>query len=116
METYAGEAEFSDKDIAALILAVDECCANVIKHAYNGETNHTLDIDIVIRPGKFTVRIRDQGKSFDTNKYAKPNLLDLAQQRKAGGLGVQIMKQVMDEVTYKNRGRSNECCLVKYRT
>lgn len=115
VETYAAEARFSEREISALKIAVDEACANVIKHAYNGESNHTLDIDIIVRPDKFTVRIRDRGKAFDTSTYSRPELADLAQQRRAGGLGVHIMQKVMDEVTYKTRGKSNECCLIKYR-
>ena len=115
MSTHAIESGFSDDVVEQLKIAVDEACTNVIKHAYQGEGEHAVDIAVIITDDKLTVRIRDHGRGFDQDAYAEPNLIEYAKSRKAGGLGVHLMRQLMDRVEFRTRGNVNECCLVKYR-
>lgn len=114
MTTKAVAAGFSDKEVEQLKIAVDEACTNVIKHAYNGEGEHVIDLAVLITKEKLTIRIRDRGRAFNPDTYAEPNLIQFAKSRKAGGLGVHIMNRLMDRVEYKTTGDVNECCLVKY--
>ncbi len=109
-------ADFSESVVEQLKIAVDEACTNVIKHAYDGEGEHVIDIAVIITNEKLVVRIRDRGRSFDPNTYSEPNLIEFAKSRKGGGLGVHIINRLMDRVEYRTRGDINECCLVKYRT
>lgn len=95
-------------------IAVDEACANVIEHAYRGEDHHEVDIAVIIETDRFIVRIRDKGVSFDQSQYKEPNLLELTKRGAAGGLGVHIIRRLMDRVEYKTRGRVNEISLTKY--
>ena len=115
VEHHANEAEFSERAVNELKIAVDEACANVIKHAYKGSKSGTIDVDVIIHPDRFTVRIRDEGVSFDERAYEEPDIFEFARKKKTGGFGVQIMKKLMDRVEYRTRGNSNECCLIKYR-
>ena len=111
----AQSAEFSESVVEQLKIAVDEACTNVIKHAYDGEGEHVIDIAVIITHDKLVVRIRDRGRSFDPNTYSEPNLIEFAKSRKGGGLGVHIINRLMDRVEYRTKGGVNECCLVKYR-
>jgi len=112
----ARSAEFSESVVEQLKIAVDEACTNVIKHAYDGEGEHVIDIAVIISRDKLVVRLRDRGRSFDPNTYSEPNLIQFAKSRKAGGLGVHIINRLMDRVEYRTQGDVNECRLVKYRT
>ncbi|MBO6576438.1 MAG: ATP-binding protein [Rhodothermales bacterium] len=116
VEVHAADAKFPEDTVEQLKMAVDEACANVIKHAYKGEAEHPIDIAVIVQPDRFTVRIRDEGESFDPSNYTEPDLMKFARARRAGGLGVHIMRRLMDQVEYKKRGRKNECCLTKYRS
>lgn len=116
MSEHALDAEFSEADIEKLKIAVDECCTNVIEHAYNGESEHPIDIAIILKPDEFTIRIRDRGKKFEPGKYKEPNLIEYAKTRKSGGFGVHIMRRLMDQVEYRTMGSTNECLLTKYRS
>ena len=109
-------AEFSESVVEQLKIAVDEACTNIIKHAYDGEGEHVIDIAVIITYDKLVVRLRDRGRSFDPNTYSEPNLVEFAKSGKGGGLGVHIINRLMDRVEYKTKGSVNECCLVKYRT
>lgn len=115
VEQHALEANFETKDVGELKIAVDEACTNVIEHAYRGDERNDIDVDIIVKPDRFTVRIRDRGESFEQSRYEEPDIFDFANQRKAGGFGVQIMRRLMDHVEYRKRGSMNECCLTKYR-
>ncbi len=78
-------ADFSESVVEQLKIAVDEACTNVIKHAYDGEGEHVIDIAVIITNEKLVVRIRDRGRSFDPNTYSEPNLIEFAKSRKGAG-------------------------------
>lgn len=112
---YAREAEFPDSTIEKFKIAVDEACTNIIKHAYEGDTTHRIDLAVIIEDERFTVRIRDEGRAFNAREYSEPDIFHLAEDRRAGGFGVQIMRRLMDQVEYHTRGTINEVKLVKLR-
>jgi serine/threonine-protein kinase RsbW len=113
--SHAEKAEFSESEVEQLKMAVDEACANVIEHAYHGETEQPIDIAVIIQPDRLTVRIRDKGRQFNQVNYQEPDLAKYAKAKKSGGFGVHIMRRLMDEVQYRTTGGVNECCLVKFR-
>jgi serine/threonine-protein kinase RsbW len=115
VEAYAREAEFTDDAIESFKIAVDEACTNIIKHAYQGDSSHKIDLAVIIEDERFTVRIRDKGRAFQLQGYSRPDIFHLAKGRRAGGLGVHIMRQLMDVVEYHTRGNVNEVTLVKIR-
>ena len=115
VERHALAADFADDIVTALQIAVDEACANVIEHAYRGDDANSIEVDIIIKPDRLTVRIRDEGAAFDSTYYEEPNIFEFAHRRKSGGFGVKMIHKLMDHVEYRTRGRSNECCMTKYR-
>lgn len=112
---HATDAEFGPDSVEQLKMAVDEACTNVIEHAYKGDSERPIDVSVIVQPDRLTVRIQDVGDSFDPAVYRQPDLVQFARNRKAGGFGVHIMRQLMDRVEYKSRGGKNECCMIKYR-
>ena len=112
---YAQHAHLPEDDVEQFKIAVDEACTNVIEHAYKGRDDHEVDITIIIDPDRFTVRIRDEGEPFDESKYRAPNLVELAKNRRKGGLGVHIIRTLMDSVEYHSQGQVNEIRMTKYR-
>ena len=113
--THAQEANFPEDAVEQFKIAVDEACTNVIEHAYGGKDDHEVDIAIIIDPDRFTVRIRDEGEPFDQSSYHEPDLLALTKKRRGGGLGVHIIRRLMDRVEYRTRGHVNEIRMTKYR-
>ena len=95
------QAGLAATDIAQLELAVDEACANVIEHAYG----HDLSKDVTVR-AKFTdaalnISVIDEGRGFDPAAIPQTELNQLIHQRKSGGLGLRLIKSLMDEVDYE---------------
>ncbi|HXX63306.1 MAG TPA: ATP-binding protein [Methanomassiliicoccales archaeon] len=106
---------FDDEDISKIALAVDEACTNVIKHAYKFDPTKT--IQVVIHGGNrtFEVAIRDDGLQFNPTQLPPPDMKEYLTHFRKGGLGVHLMKSLMDKVEYSMApGKINEVRLIKY--
>ena len=105
---------FSDEDAANIILAVDEACTNIIKHAYQYATDKEIEVTVLRKNRSFEIRIFDTGRSFDPTTIRQPDLKEHIGHRKRGGLGVYLMKKLMDKVEYDfHKGKRNEVRLIK---
>lgn len=111
------EAEgLSEESVQALRMAVEEACANIIEHAYAGDASQEIDVAVIADADRFTVRIRDEGEPFRPEKYHTPDVRELVKRRRSGGLGVHLMRRLMDQVEYRTRPEgTNEVRLTKYR-
>ncbi len=113
----AAARTFTDeKMVARVVLAVDEAVANIMEHAYEdmevpGDIRITVDADHT----RFEVTITDTGKEFDPGTIETPDIIDHVRRGKKKGLGVFLMRQIMDEVKYTFvQGFRNELRMVKY--
>lgn len=111
---HAQQAEVNEQLIEALRLAVDEACTNVIKHAYKGDPNEEVSLTMTIESTHIIVQIQDRGRPFDQEAYRRPNVLRLSRERKSGGLGVDIIRRLMDKVEYLSKDDINEIKLTKF--
>jgi serine/threonine-protein kinase RsbW len=115
IKAAAAESGFSDEVVGKIILAVDEACTNIIKHAYKYSPEGNIFIKIKLENGKFTISITDEGTHFDPNRVPEPNLRQYYQQKRVGGLGMFLMKKLMDEVKYSAPSENkNQVVLIKY--
>ncbi len=111
----AEKVGFDSDDIGKIELAIDEACTNVIKHAYDGDRSKPLDVAIQIDFQKFTIVVTDQGKGFNPKKVNIPNMDKYLAELRVGGLGIYLIKTLMDEVDYNIKpGVKNQVRMVKY--
>ncbi|MBL1212371.1 MAG: ATP-binding protein [Ignavibacteriae bacterium] len=111
----AAKSGFDDDTIGKIILAVDEACTNIVKHAYKYYPNGEITINIDSDKSKFKITITDSGSKFNPNEIEEPNLSEYHRKRKVGGLGMFLMKKLMDEVKYHTLSKDrNQVVLVKY--
>lgn len=112
----AREAGFNDKDVYNIQLATDEAASNIIEHAYENISDGVLELSCGVQDSTITIILTDRGESFDPSEIPLPDLqADLAD-RKIGGLGIFLMRKLMDEVHYEsNTGKSNTLTLIKRR-
>lgn len=104
---------FKDDAIGEIELAVDEACANVIKHAYHYDDKRHIDITVETNTSKIAITISDQGSGFDPDHLESPE--QRLRKHARGGLGIALIRRVMDEVSFKiNPGMRNEVRMVKY--
>jgi len=98
---HARQAGFSDKEIYAIQLAADEASTNIIEHAYAGVENGKIEINCAIDNGELKIVMCDRGKSFNPSSVPEPNVKADLSDRQIGGLGMYLMRKLMDEVSYE---------------
>ena len=108
------QAGLDQKDVGKLELAVDEACANVIEHAYGNDTTKEVIIRATLDEETLRIDVEDTGRGFDPEKIKQEELEELINKRKTGGLGMRLMKTLMDEVRYEiEPGKKNELHMMK---
>ena len=114
VSTNALAAGMPAATIDNIILAVDEACTNIIKHAYKLSPQGEIIIKIDYDEEKFTVTIIDYGKSFEPDRVPQPDLQKYYREHRVGGLGMYLMKSLMDDVEYISiPGEYNQVLLSK---
>ena len=104
----------SETEINAFKLAIDEAGTNIIRHAYR-DWQGFITLRMVVRDQSVTVSLIDQGHTFDPRKVKDPDLQRYVDIGKKGGLGIFIMRKVIDEIDYRKTEEGNELRLTKLR-
>ena len=98
-----------------ILLAIDEAVANIITHAYQEGRKDLIEITIEVNARRLVVVIRDSGTRFDPKTIPTPDLAGHVRNGQQHGLGIFLMRSVMDEVEYLfKEGVRNELRMVKY--
>lgn len=97
---WATKAGFDERALYEIQLAVDEACANVVDHAYQGADPGDIEVFCRLDDQVLTVRVRDWGKGFDLDTVEDPDLEAPLEERSLGGLGLFLVRQVMDSVQF----------------
>jgi serine/threonine-protein kinase RsbW len=110
----ARKGGFSDKDVYNIQLATDEAASNIIEHAYENMPDGILELSCGLNKDTITIMLVDHGESFDPSEVPLPDLKADLSDRKIGGLGIFLMRKLMDEVTYEPRpNKSNVLTMTK---
>jgi serine/threonine-protein kinase RsbW len=105
--------KFTDRAVYSIQLATDEAASNIIEHAYVGYTNASIELTCVFKKDRLIITLLDHGKSFDISKVETPDITTDLSNRKIGGLGIYLMRKLMDEVHYEVTKNGNVLTLIK---
>ncbi len=89
-----------------LRLALEEALVNVINYAYDDDGDIIIKFE-EIKKGRIQIQIIDYGIEFDPLKKEDPDIMMEIEERQIGGLGIFMVKQIMDNVTYKRENGMN---------
>jgi anti-sigma regulatory factor (Ser/Thr protein kinase) len=97
-----------------LNLAIEEAVSNIILHAYkNYPENEQIEITATLNEDKLVFTITDYGDEFDPTKIENPDITLSTEERPLGGLGIFLIKQLMDEMEYKRANGKNVLIMSK---
>ena len=114
VSSKASDAGLAKDEIENVMLAVDEACTNIIKHAYNSFPDGEIVIKLEYNSDKLLVTIIDHGSTFDPEGISDPDLQKYYRNGRVGGLGMYLMKTLMDDVKYITvPGKYNQVLLSK---
>ncbi|HOV87481.1 MAG TPA: ATP-binding protein [Syntrophobacteraceae bacterium] len=88
---------FPQSEVDRVVLAVDEACANIIRHAYGGRLGERIHLTYLVGEERLEIRIRDFGSGTDPVHFKPRELADV----RPGGLGIHFIRSAMDRVEYE---------------
>jgi len=100
VKAEACKLPFTNKELYAIELAMDEAASNIIDHAYQGEGIGYLHLTVESLPDYLKIVLEDHGTPFDPSLVAKPDLTSPLELRSERGLGVYTMYKMMDSVEF----------------
>ncbi|MFQ5674785.1 MAG: ATP-binding protein [bacterium] len=111
----AAQVGFDSDEASKIELAVDEACTNVIKHAYDNNSNQMIDLSIKFDDKQLIIIVADRGKGFKPEDIKLPDLNEAIKEGKRGGLGICLIRTLMDKVDFKIKpGSKNQVKMIKY--
>lgn len=112
----ANATGFESSEAEKIALAVDEAATNVIQHAYGGEPGHEIEVHFDPEGESLDIVILHGGKALSSVPVPEFDLDQLVAERRTGGLGLTIMRQMMDKVEHGRAGTGkNMCVMVRYK-
>ena len=106
--------EIPDLQISEIVLALDEMCSNLMIHAHNCKNEDLFELVIhVDNASPLVFEIIDDGTVFDINQFSTPAIDNIIHEKRKGGLGIRLVKSIMDKVEYQRTSEHTICRLEK---
>jgi len=105
--------EVSDIEVNMMVLAVDEVCANIIIHGHPVDDQSKVRLEIDFKKEGIWFNIVDHGNAFDIVNYETPSLEDLIRRKNKGGIGIMLVKKIMDDIKFHSSPTENTLTLFK---
>jgi serine/threonine-protein kinase RsbW len=99
--------------IFSLNLAIEEALTNIISYGYTDKGDHPIELDFKKNGDDLTIIIQDDGLAYDPTLKADPDITLPAAERPVGGLGIFLIKKIMDKVEYQRKDEKNYLILTK---
>ena len=113
IEEFAAEASISQELVFNLNLALEEALANVIMYAYPKGVTGVISLQGIYNEEIVEFKLTDEGKEFDPTAAPDADVTLSAQDREIGGLGIFLIRQIMDSVEYERISQKNILTLKK---
>jgi len=99
LQRVLSENSIPEVTVNTLVLAVDEVCANLIIHSHNCNPEDHLELRVKVKgQSEITFEIIDRGDGFNIANYKEPLISDIVKQKRKGGIGLMLVRRIMDEI------------------
>lgn len=106
--------KLTDEEIYAVRLSVEEIVANIISYAFNDETEHTIAVSFSLDDRLLSMTVVDDGRPFNPLDAQSPKIDIPFESREIGGVGIYIVRHLMDELVYNYDAGKNVLIMKKY--
>jgi len=107
VEQFMAPNPVSPRASYALNLAIEEMLTNVIKYAFNEPGAHPIHLRLARQPGFLVLTIEDAGKPFDPVAAPEPDTGKPIEDRRIGGLGIHLVRNMVDEIRHRREHGRN---------
>ncbi|MEY3608320.1 MAG: hypothetical protein RLZZ447_1108 [Verrucomicrobiota bacterium] len=113
IEAFCAPLEPGPRDLFALQLALEEAVTNVITHGYGEQPGHSFTLELRSEERRVTAVLTDDAPAYDPLARAELDIHAPLAERGIGGLGVHLLKKLMDSVAYERRDGRNVLVLTR---
>jgi sigma-B regulation protein RsbU (phosphoserine phosphatase) len=113
VKSFGDELKLEEKDTQNLKLAIEEAVVNVINYAYPKGTYGSIELDASLEGNELKFILSDSGKEFDPTLRPEADINAGVEDRPIGGLGVHLVRQIMDSVSYERKEGMNILTMTK---
>lgn len=113
LEELGEEWELSVQQILSLNLVLEEALTNIFLYGYDDNDRHSIEINFGIEGDQLTISLIDDGQPYDPTLKADPDITLTGEERPIGGLGIFLIKKIMDKVEYERKTNKNILILTK---
>jgi serine/threonine-protein kinase RsbW len=99
--------EVRSRALYAVNLAIDEVVTNVIRHGFEDPAGEELTAQITVSGGQITTEVTDGGRAFNPLEAPAPDLEAPLAERELGGLGIHLVRSLMDRIEYRRENDKN---------
>ena len=97
----------ASKVVHDLNLALEEIFTNIISYGYSDNREHEIKVRLSVQPGEIRVTVEDDGRPFNPLEVPEPDTTKPLEERIVGGLGIYLVRKLMDGLEYKRQGNKN---------
>jgi serine phosphatase RsbU (regulator of sigma subunit)/anti-sigma regulatory factor (Ser/Thr protein kinase) len=113
VERFAQSQRIPDADVHALSLALDEVITNTISYGYDDQGAHEIRVRLMLANGRLSAEVEDDGRPFDPLTTPQPDLTSAVEDRPVGGLGIHLVRSLMEQVDYRRESGKNHLIMSK---
>ncbi|MBL4648553.1 MAG: ATP-binding protein [Aureispira sp.] len=114
-ETFATQYTIPNNIMMKVNIVLDELLSNIVKYSFPDGEEHEIDITIeLFTTGKLIIQLTDAGIPFNPFDTPEPDLSIPLEDREVGGLGILLVKKLMDSYSYKRQVNLNITSMVKH--
>jgi serine/threonine-protein kinase RsbW len=110
LQELGEEWTLSESLILSINLVIEEAFTNIVSYGYDDNNKHTIELCFEKYTEELKIKIIDDGHEYDPTLKAEPDITLKAEERPVGGLGIYLIRQIMDYVEY--RRIENKNCLI----
>lgn len=103
----------NETQISELVLVVDEVSSNLMIHAHQCKPDDLFELTVEVKKDQVIFELVDEKNVFDMNSFSAPSLGEIISEKRKGGLGIRLVKSIMDSIEYEQRGGHKVCRLIK---
>jgi len=112
-EVWLAEHRVSFEAMYLASLAIEELVTNCIKYGYDDANDHSIEIVFAVEEEALRMEVIDDGNPFNPLEAPSPDLSLAIEDRRIGGLGIHLLRELADEVSYERRDGTNRLRLTK---
>jgi serine/threonine-protein kinase RsbW len=113
VEAFCADGGLEQRIIHELTLVLEELFSNVVKYGHDDEAAHEIHATLTLDEGKITLAFDDDGRAFNPLTVPDPDVGAVLENKRVGGWGLQLVRNLMNEAHYERRTERNYLTLTK---